>query len=73
MAKKENSEMPEINRKLSQSIEEKDLMANPLLETAKKQSLLSKYNFGFNKKKLLSSFHGKFSLSTLSNTWRVKS
>ena len=46
----------------------------PLLENYQKAiTLLSKYNFGFNNKKATSSFNGKFSLITLSNTLRVVS
>ena len=50
MAKNENPEMPEISRKPSKLKEHPELTVYLYLKTAKKQSLLSKYNFGFNQK-----------------------
>ena len=74
MAKNENPEMPEIYRKLSKLKRHTVLTVSRYQKTAKKAiTLLCKYNFGLNNKKLSSSFNGKFSVITLSNTLRGKS
>ena len=66
--------MPEINRKLSKSKEHPVLTVYRYQKTAKKQSLCYLSTIlALITKKLPSSFNGKFSLKTLSNTLRVKS
>ena len=75
MAKNENPEMPEINRKLSK------LKKHPVLtfyryqkKAAKKQSLCYLSTIlTLITKKLPSCLNGKFSLIALSNTLKVKS
>ena len=74
MVKNENPEVPEINRKLSKSKEQPVLTVSPYYEAAKKQSICYVSTIlALLKKKLPSSFNGKLSLITLSNTVRVKS
>ena len=74
MAKSENLEMPEINRKLSKSKEDPVLRVYRYQKTAKKQSLCYLSTIlALIAKKLPSSLNGKFFLITLSNALRVKS
>ena len=74
MTNNKNPEMPEITRKLFKSKEHPVLMVNRYQKTAQKQSLCYlTTSLALIAKKLLSSFNGKFSLITLSNTLRVKS
>ena len=74
MAKYENPEMPEINRKLSKSKQHPVLTFYRYQKTAKEHSLCYLSTIlALITKKLPSSFNGKFSLKTLSNTLRVKS